>query len=283
MNYDINDILCVLSESTVDGLFNQYDYKLITEGETIEKIKETTDKVKNSNAVKKGKEIGKKVLDSPVGKVAGGVYNTATEFPGEIVGKVAYGRKLSKNNSPEVQKEYHKKMINVKSNIKTGITVGILLSKNVLIGPPDWIITACMTAGLAKDTEVNQETKRKVANLTNKAKDIVSKIKNLATKHKNTDSTDKEFNKEYNDLLRQGNELAKEADKELRGTQNKLQIASESTIIDILDDHLINENGLLLDNTEDVLFILVEKTDYTKIDLYPIIEHYCDMMYKKEV
>ena len=108
MCYNINDIMDVLSESTVDNIFINCDFNLFTEGEKIDKLKEIKDK-----AVDKTKQLGKKAMDSSVVKASGKVYNAATEFPGEIVGRIAYGKKLSKDAPPDVIKEYQQKMIKV--------------------------------------------------------------------------------------------------------------------------------------------------------------------------
>lgn len=280
MTYKIDDILSVLSESTSDYLC---DVLLFTEGEKIQKAKEAAEKVKD-----KAVEVGNKVLDTKAGKVvqkvgsgAGSVYNAVTETPGAVAAGVAATASAVKSGKPikemipEIQKGFQQRVVKYKASSKVGVTVAVLLAKGLLIGPPDWIITAIMAAGLAKDTAVNRETKRKLNVLKDKVMDIVGKIKALAAKHKDKDSTDSAFKNEYNELLREGNRLASEADRELRNSQNiKQQPVTEAVIAKTFDKYLITENGTLVDNIYEVLHTIIEKTDHEKIDLYPLLDHY---------
>lgn len=275
MTYVIDDILEVLSESTLDGFLNTYNFAVITEGEKSEKFK---------NAIKATADVGKKVVDkatkSKVGAVMGNAYNKATEAPGGLIARTLYGKRPV-DVPVEVQKEYDKKVINVKANIKAGVTVAVLIAKSLLVGPPDWIITICMVSGLMTDSEVNSATKEKIKNIKNTAVDIKNKIKSLATKYKDCDSTDREFQKEYNELLREGNKCAREADAIIKQTKtSRKQVAvTESSIIKKFDDYLITETGSLVHNATDILHSIINKVDYDKYDIYPIIERYCDMMY----
>ena len=270
MTYNVNDILEVLSESTLDSFLNSYDYKVFTEGEKLNK------------AIKSTMDVGKKVIDkavnNKVGAAMGKGYNKVTEAPGAVIARVMYGKRP--NNVPiEVQKEYDKKVINVKANVKTGVTVAVLITKSLLIGPPDWIITICMTSGLLTDSEVNAATKEKIKVLKDKAVNIKNKIKELSKKYKDKDSTDKEFQKEYNELLREGNTCARELDSVIKNMKPKQVPVAESSILDKFDGYLINESGFLVDNAVDVLNKIIDKVDYDKFDIYPVIERYCDMMY----
>ena len=272
MVYNINDILDVLSESTTDSLFDMYD--LVTEGEKIDKFKNV---VKTAQATT-GKIIDK-TTNSKVGKAMGKAYNAVAETPGAIASKIAY-KKPGANASPEVQKEYNKKVVSMKANFKVGVTLAVLAIKLPLFGPIDWVITACMASGLAdKENPVNKETMRKLGDIKDKALAVKDKVKALFAKNKDKDSTDKEFQQEYNKLLREGNEIAKEADVVIKGDMNKKIAVSESAIIDKFDKYLITENSMLVDNAFDILQLLVEKTDYSKIDIYPVLEHYFEMAY----
>lgn len=285
MIYDVNDILSVLSESTSDYIFDVYDSILFTEGEKTEKLKENFNKAKD-----KVKTVSDKAMNTKAGKVAkkvgsaaGSVYNGIAETPGAVAaGAVATATAIKNNKSlkgiiPEIQKEYQQRAIKYRSNSKVGVTVAVLLAKGLLLGPPDWIITAIMGFGLGKDTPVNQETRRKLNDLKEKAKTLLNKMKEVATKHKNADSTDKEFTKEYNELLREGNDIAREVDIELRGLKNKPIAVAESTLIDKFDELLIAENGLFVENGFDILSTIVEKTDHDKFDIYPLLERYFEM------
>ena len=267
MTYNINDIIEVLSESTLDSFLDIPEIDIYNESEKIDKAVKTVTNV--------GKKVIDKTVNSKVGETMGKVYNKVTETPGDLVAKAIYGKRPEQI---DIQKEYDKKVINIKSNIKTGITVALLATKSFLLGPPDWIITICMVSGLLKNSEVNDETKEKIRKIKDKAVEIKDKIKELVTKHKDKDCTDKVFQKEYNDLLREGNVCAREADTIIKKFKNKPTPVAESSIIDTFDKYLLTESGSLVDDAVDKLIMIVESTDYEKYDIYPIIEHYCDMI-----
>ena len=281
MTYKIDDILDVLSEKTSDYLFDIYDSVLFTEGEKFDKAKETFNKVKN-----KVTETKNKALDTKAGKVvkkvgsgAGSVYNAATEAPGVVAAGVAATvdavakKKSLKGLLPEIRKGFQQRIIKYRANAKVGVTVAVLLAKGVLVGPLDWIITAIMASGLTKDTEVNRETKRKLDVLKSKVFDLLGKVKTIANKYKDKDSTDKDFKSEYDALMQEGNVIAGEADSVMRDTKLAKPV-TESTIIEKFDRYILNESGVLVDNAFSILSTIVEKTDYDKYDIYPVLEHY---------
>ena len=272
MVYNINDILDVLSESTAECLYDMCD--LFTEGEKMDKFKDVVKKAEATTS-----KIIDKTTNSKVGKVMGKAYNAVSETPGAIASKIAY-KKPAADASPEVQKEYNKKVISMKANFKVGVTLAVLAIKLPLFGPIDWVITACMASGLAdKENAVNKETMKKLEVLKEKAVTVKDKIKTLFAKNKDKDSTDKEFQQEYNKLLRDGNEIAKAADVIIKGNMNKKAVVAENAFIDKFDKYLITENSVLVDNAFDILQLIVEKTDYSKIDIYPVLEHYFEMAY----
>ena len=289
MEYNLNDLMDILAENTSDELFDLYSYNLFTEGNKFDNFKKGVSGVakKTAKAVTDGIV---KVATSEKMKPVGKAYNAVAEAPGAAA--AAFIKKPSVDAPPEVQRKYHQQVIKCKAASKGIITAPLLAVKSLLFGPPDWIISAIIASGFLIESDVNREYKRILTELQKRGKDLVDKIRQLCEARKNNKITDDEFRAKYNEILNEGNKIAANVDKTFINIKNdrlKLDdsknhntvqkpVKTESTIINTLNGYFLTESGCPVDDIYEKLSLLVEKVDYSKLDLYPIIEYYCDQV-----
>lgn len=249
MTYTMNDIFDVLSESTIDNIFD------------IELFNEKADDETKGNKFKK-------VSDKLGAAYIGGI-NKSSDFLAKAIVK-----KPKEGSSTEVQEKYEQKLLKVKSVIKIG---EILLSKAVLVGPLDVIATAALITGIVKsDDPTDKLVVSKLKALAGKAEALKNKITSLFNKNKDKPVTE-EDKRQYDTTLLQGKNIAKEIDA-VKEKINRSNVVTESVLVNKFDEYLLKEDGSLVDNAYDILSIIVEKTDYTQYDIFPVVEHYIDMM-----
>ena len=250
MKYEYKDIICVLSESTIDEIF---DFNLFTES-------------------KNGKESKVSKFKKSIEKF-GDKYVSGLNKGSETVAN-ALVRKPKEGASTEAWDKYNQKLMRVKSIIKVG---AILASKAVLLGPLDAIATAALFSGMSKS---NDQTDKMVMEKLNHLKDEVSKLKDklseLFEKNKNKPITEAD-KREYDKIYLKGKNTASEIDA-LKSKINKPATVTESVILNKFDEYLLKEDGTLVDNAYEILDTIVEKADYTKYDIYNTINHYIDMI-----
>ena len=68
--------------------------------------------------------------------------------------------------------------------------------------------------------------------------------------------------------------------RELSKITKESVLVTESALSDKFASYLLTESGELVDNAVDILSVIVEKTDYEKYDIYPIVEKYLDIIIK---
>lgn len=249
MTYTMTDILDVLSESTIDNIFD------------LELFNEKADKESKENKFKK--------VSDKLGTAYISGINKSSDFLANAVVK-----KPKEGSSKEIQEKYEQKLLKVKSVIKIG---EILLSKAVLIGPLDVIATAALITGVAKsDDPTDKLVMSKLKALASKVTALKNKISSLFNKNKDKPVTE-EDKRQYDATLLQGKNIAKEIDA-VKAKITKSNLVTESVLVNKFDEYLLKEDGSLVDNAYDILSVIVEKTDYTQYDIFPVVEHYIDMM-----
>lgn len=257
MIYNIYDIIDVLSESTVDTLYNNFDYAVFNEN---------TD----NNETKKESKV-KKVIDG-----ASKAYITGLNKSSEAISKT-FIRKPKEGASDEIQQKYQEKLIKAKAAIKVG---EILISKTILIGPLDVIATAALVNGITKsDDPTDKIVMDKLRMLMDKAKSLKLKVISFIDKKKDKEVTNVD-KQQYDAMSIQGMNIAKEMDAVRSRIDKNVdgKNITESTIINKFDEYLLKEDGTLVDNACEILSMIVEKTDYEKFDIFDVVEHYIDMI-----
>jgi len=300
MPYKLEDILSVLSESSLDDLFNEYDF--YSEGKFEDGVVNTVDKAAHTKAGKKvikavddaknkpknekvekavstvktkGGEIAGKVMNSKVAEKTGGAINTAINKASDVGGKIIAGKRPS-DISPEVQAKYETKLNTARAAIKGGV---VAASKAVLAGPLDWLLTASVVKGIAQSDDPSDkiivDTYKKVSD---KAKALKERLVAVIDDAKKEDTTSDSFKKQYDAITLQGMNYAKEIDA-VKARAQKEQPVTESTVMTYaFDKYLIKENGSLVDNAYELLSLIVEKVDYEKYDVCDIVEGYINML-----
>lgn len=254
MNYEFNDILDVLSESTLDEFFNLHEFDLFIEDGKSENSKDNK---------------FKKLMDTASDKYMTGLNKRSESFAKLVV------KKPDANATHEVQEKYEKKVLQARTAYKIG---EILVSKAVLLGPLDMIATAAIVKGIANsDDPSDKMVADKLKALTDKANSLKEKANKLIDKVKGKKVTNDNFKAPYEAIQLQGKNIAKEIDA-VKAKANKPATITESVLIDKFDEYLIKEDGSLVDNAYEILNTIVEKTDYTKYDIFPVVEHYINMI-----
>lgn len=300
MSYKIEDILSVLSESSLDDFYNKYD--LYSEGKVEDGIVDTVSKAANTkvgkkviNAVDEAKnkpknekvektistvktktgEIAGKVANSKVAEKTGNAVNTAINKTSNVVGKAIAGKRPT-DTSPEVQAKYEAKLNTAKAVIKGGVVVA---SKAVLFGPLDWLLTASVVKGIAQsDDPSDKMIKDKYKEVSDKAKALKERLAVVIDDAKKEDKSDEVFKKQYDTIALQGMNCAKELDAVKARAQKSQPVTESASLTYSFDKYLIKEDGTLVDNAYELLSMIVEKVDYEKYDVFNIIENYINMM-----
>jgi hypothetical protein len=253
MIYNVNDILDILSESTMDDIFDLYDLDLFIED--------------GDNKEPKENKFKKAVTKMGTAYVSG--INKSSE-----AGARAVVRKPKEGSSPEALKKYEEQLLKAKTAIKIG---EILVSKAFLIGPLDTIATAALITGMANsDDPTDKIVMDKLKMLANKAEMLKKKVSNLFDKNKDKPVTGDD-KRQYDAILLQGKNIAKKID-DTKAENNTATPVTESVLINKFNEYLLKEDGNLVDNAYEILSTIVEKTDYAKYDIFPVVEHYIDMI-----
>jgi hypothetical protein len=301
MPYKLKDIMDVLSEETLENLFNEYEF--YSEGKFDDSVVNAVDKAahtkagkkviktvdnlknkpKNENIEKavstvkaKTGEIVNKVSSSKAVEKTGNAVNTAVNKTSEVLGKAIAGKRPT-DKSSEVQEKYENKVNNARAAIKGGV---VLASKAVLIGPLDWLLTASIVKGIAEsDDPSDKMIKNKFQEVSDKTKVLKDRLVNVIDDAKKEDKPAEEIKKQYDTIALQGLNYAKQLD----AVRSKL-VQKEHQVIESVvpsytfDKYLIKEDGSMVDNAYELLSMIVEKVDYEKYDVYEIIEDYINML-----
>ena len=313
MTYKLEDILSVLSESTLDDFFNEYDFFTEDKKEFKEKavnavkkaedgtvnlvdkaahskagkkVIKTVDDMKNRpknekvekviDTVKtKGKEVASKVANSKVAETSGNAINTAINKTSGAVGKVVAGKRPT-DNSPEVQATYENKVNVGRAAFKGGI---VALSKAVLAGPLDWLLTASVVKGIAQSDDPSDkmiaDTYKKVST---RVKALKERLDDVIDHARNEGTNIDDVKKQYDAITLQGLNYAKEIDAVKIRAQKEQPVKESADMTYTFDKYLIKEDGILVDNAYEMLSTIIEKVDYEKYDIYHVIESYIDML-----
>ena len=301
MPYNFEDILSVLSESTMDEILNEYDF--YSEGKFEDGVVNTVDKAANTKAGKKvikavddmknkpknekvekaistvknkSTEIASKVVNSNAVEKTGTTINNAINKTSNVVGKVIAGKRPT-DTSPEVQEKYEMKLNTARAAIKGGV---IAASKAVLFGPLDVLLTASLVKGIAQsDDPADKMIRDKFKEVSDKTKALKERLVTVIDNAKKEDNPDEGFNKQYNAITLQGLNYAKQIDA-VKAKAEKEQPVTESVVLSYtFDKYLFKEDGSMVDNAYELLSAIVEKVDYEKYDVCNIIESYIDMLY----
>ena len=269
MKYTFNDILEVMSERTLDNLLLSPEFNLYIESEDKEK-KSDNKQIKSEDTPKTEGKTG------PVRMAMKGL-SKGSEFIAKAI-----VRKPSPDASTEIQEGYIKRVRMVSAGIKVGV---ICVLKAPIAGPLDWVLTAAITAHLLKsDDPSDKMVIEMIKQLKDKAAETKNKLVEWFKKNKDKEITESDKN-QYDALALQGLNIAKEMDaikarikKEKKEKPENPKNITESVLINKFDTLLINESGELVDNACDILRVIIEKTDYTKYEVFDVVEHYLNMI-----
>ena len=253
-------------------IYEYYDSGRITENEKNELLEELTLKLlyndflmEAENIVKKGynwvKDKSDKVANSSVARAYQGALDKGADFASKKVVK-----EPPKGSSPEIYKEYEKKLKQWKLRFKAG---EILAAQVIAVGPLDFLVSAMNGVVISHDPDL----KPILDKVKDKGRSLLDKVKELNNRLKNGSLTEDKLKKEVNAITTAGAAVAKQAD--TIANKKYTPIAANESTFDILDSYVM-ENGEVTNDGYDILNVLIEKTDFSeRPEMFDIICHYC--------
>lgn len=257
-----------------DMLLSELDNKYTVYTEALEDVKNG---IKNTT---------KKVMNSPVGKKAATGFTKGVEAGNNALNKVATvgasaivkdptkGGKVEVSN--EVYEKYKKDMLKWRTRIKVAeiVTLGALA-----IGPIDDLFNVALTVAMARsndpiDTAVKEKLKGLKDSLKTKTESLKAKVKALVDKVKAKKISEDELKTQLSNVETAGAAIAKQTDtiKSMKSVGKKPATVSEAVYNKM--DAMFMESGRMTEKGYKILGMLIEKTNFEDIDLFPVACHY---------
>lgn len=255
----------LINESEFITLFECLDEKLDVYSESLKDVgRGIKTVVKNPKS-----EESKKILTGLADKYNASINKRATSVAKKIVKDPTKGGKVQV--SPEVYDKYQKDMLKWRTRYKVS---EILLTGLIAIGPVDTVIKAATITGMARS---NDPVDKKTVELLNKVKEKAASLKNritgLTKKVKNKELSEQQLSSEISAIDTATKALAKQTDVAIAKKETaKLAMANES-VYEKMDKFLM-ENNCMTDEGYDILNMLIERTDFSQIDMFSVVCHY---------